>query len=340
MDAADQARLASLVNDEAHHNAMVDAMARAVGDLLSLRDSGVPDDDYPMEAKEGVLCERTVAKMPTWCDLLYEQGAYFPTAEAEERQRELSEVMGFARACMSMAQAMLAACDANGLVLTGYSEQEPYWQYLPLYDPDDATADASPLYCVGGFGAALREAVTESCFEWLCACDRVLCDVFRDHGGERTDSGEEARRERVFRDRMRWCARDMAQRLTKMEPNSYEGIEYATRVFQQRNAELRERSEMSAEVQKLEDLGALGVLLLRSPVGVEEFRRRPVGVEPGLGSKYHWVEGEVKEIRWLAETGGRGDVADHWGSMYCCCLSYWSGCCLRSVASRMFFPPP
>ena len=251
------ARFRELLARPEKMNVLVDGMASALADVLSLKDA---DCD---------LDPRSLAAKPTLCELFYEKGAYWSTRAKQREQQKCIELYYFANDCERVANAMHAAAGRDNLLLADFSRREPYCYYQDCWRHVGQTRSRLRL---GGFGGALRDAVYKLANDWLRQCDHAMCAAFGDHGDEEDRAAQrfagvgDADRLDIF-DRV---CNTVAQKVTMGVTPTLDGRELSVRLLEELGAELLAKNAPSAEEAKSCDLAALDSFLRLARVGLKD----------------------------------------------------------------------
>ena len=249
------ARFRAMLSSPDKLNALVDGMAGALAQVLSLKDA------------ECDLDPRAIAAKPTLCELFYEKGSYWSTPAKQREQEKCIEMFYFASDCEKLAARMRAAArQRDNLLLAEFSRAEPYCFYQECFR---CVGQTRSRVLLGRFGGALRDAVHDLAHDWLCACDHAMCQAFQDFGDREsaaTPRFVDADRLQVFDE---LCG-TIAQRVTMMAHPTLDGRELSVRLLEELGAELLAHSAPLAEATKTRDLAALDAFLSLARRGLKE----------------------------------------------------------------------
>jgi len=227
----------NLVNDPAKLDGVVDAMARCMGKVLSLKND---------EVDEG---------RSTLGHTLYDEKEHFPSREMLDEIENCHKAIAFVEGAHAVASGLRKECDASGnVVLTPWEKDATFCQSWTFTRP---RGESESRLRVGGLRRSLFTELGGVIYAWLCECDETMMIAFGDTcKGERAD---EAPLYQTIND----LSEAIARRLSLLEPRKHSDDpddDLSTRVLQSRANEELSRTSLKAEESQRTDLIALRTL--------------------------------------------------------------------------------
>jgi hypothetical protein len=150
--------------DGAYFDTMVDAMARTLGDFLSIK-----DDELDPKEPYGIV--------------LNDEKDLFPSRKRLDLCAEILRAREFVVEARGIACALSTAC-TNGSPNVSVKPLTTKRAFMEMQHFHRKTGERVSRLKAGGIGSLLFKQVCKRAEQWLEECDRRLCDAFADYGEE------------------------------------------------------------------------------------------------------------------------------------------------------------
>jgi hypothetical protein len=233
-----------LVNETAKLDALVDAMAKCLGKVLSIRDDQAGG--------------QSLGKV------LYAEKEYFPTREHLDEIDDIGHALAFCDSAHNLALRLCSDARHANVLLAPFARSSAFlkkWEFMRLRGGDDGSFDGSldtqlpppgfSILSVGALRSSLCDAVERMVHTWLLECDRAMMDEFDD---ARTSDDEEPLRKLV-----RELSLSIARRICMFTSTTVHD-ELSTRVLQNRAEQEITRNALQSEERQRADVAALHAL--------------------------------------------------------------------------------